>query len=112
MDEGDHDVSPGEADVVADPGRDGPHDAPRSIRTVFADATDAYAAVDELRARGFKIELAASVDGDLIVSIQAGRTRADEVDALVAAHAGRVEAASRVLPSEGVSPGSSDAVTG
>ena len=69
----------------------GPHDRPHTIRTVFANATDGFSAADELRARGFKIELATSIAGDLIVSIQAGRTRADEVGALVAAHDGRIE---------------------
>ena len=71
--------------------RMGPHDRPHTIRTVFANATDGFSAADELRARGFKIELATSIAGDLIVSIQAGRTRADEVGALVAAHDGRIE---------------------
>ncbi len=84
---------------------------PRGIRTVFADATDAYAAVDRLRARGFRIDLTASIAGDLIVSIQAGRTRADEVGALVAAHDGRVERPSWGLPGPAVRPGSSEAAT-
>lgn len=68
-----------------------PQDRLRTIRTVFTNATDRYSAIDQLRARGFRIDLAASTAGDLIVSIQAGRTRADEVGALVAAHDGRIE---------------------
>ncbi len=69
----------------------GPHDRPHTVRTVFANATDGFSAADELRARGFRIDLATSIAGDLIVSIEAGRTRADEVGALVAAHDGRIE---------------------
>jgi hypothetical protein len=69
----------------------GLHDRPHTVRTVFANATDGFSAADEFRARGFKIDLATSIAGDLIVSIQAGRTRADEVGALVAAHDGRIE---------------------
>lgn len=68
-----------------------PHDQTRTIRSVFADATTGYAAVDQLRASGFRIDLAASIAGDLIVSIQAEPARADEVAALVAAHDGRIE---------------------
>ena len=71
--------------------RIGPHDRPHTIRTVFRNATDGYSAVGQLRARGFRIDLATSIAGDLIVCIQAGRTRANEVGALVAAHDGRIE---------------------
>ena len=69
----------------------GPHDQPRTIRTVFADASDGYAAVDQLRAQGFRIDLAVSIAGDLIVSIQAGPIQTEEIDSLIAAHGGRIE---------------------
>ena len=71
--------------------RMGPSDRLRTIRTVFANATDGYSAVDQLRMSGFRIDIAASIAGDLIVSIQAGRTQADEINALVAVHHGRIE---------------------
>lgn len=90
MEQGTHDVIRVEPDGRVDR-RMGPHDQFRTIRTVFATATDGYSAVGELRSNGFRIDLAASIAGDLIVSIQTGRTRADEVGALVAAHDGRIE---------------------
>ncbi|HSL77742.1 MAG TPA: hypothetical protein VK867_12415 [Candidatus Limnocylindrales bacterium] len=43
-----------------------------------------------LRASGFRIDLAGSIDGDLIVTIEAGRARLDELAALIAAHQGRI----------------------
>ena len=71
--------------------RMGPHDRPHTVRTVFANATDGFSAADELRARGFRIDLATSIAGDVIVCIQTGPTRAQEVGALVAGHDGRIE---------------------
>jgi len=67
------------------------HEQVRTIRAVFADATDGYSAVSRLRAAGFQIDIAGSIDGSLIVSIQAAPTRLDELADLVAAHAGRIE---------------------
>jgi hypothetical protein len=91
VDQGTHDVIPVEPDRQVDHRRTGPQDQLRSIRAVFVDATDGYSAVDRLRARGFRIDLAVSITGDLIVSIDARPTQADEIAALVAAHDGRVE---------------------
>lgn len=70
----------------------GPAEQPRTVRAVFADAADGYAAVGGLRAAGFPIDLAGSIEGDLIVSIQAARSRMDELATLIAAHQGRLEA--------------------
>ena len=72
-------------------GQVGVHEQARTIRAVFAEATAGYSAVGRLRAAGFQIDLAASINGDLIVSIQAARIRLDELAALLAAHAGRIE---------------------
>ena len=69
----------------------------RTVRAVFADATDGYAAVHRLRGTGFRIDLAGAIDGDLIVTIEAGRTRLDELAVLVAAHHGRIDTEQRVL---------------
>lgn len=63
----------------------------RTFRTVFPQPADGYAAVGRLRAVGFRIDLAGSIEGDLIVTIQAGRTRFDELGAIVAAHQGTIE---------------------
>ena len=71
-------------------GQAGGHDRSRPICAVFADATDGYSAVGRLRASGFRIDLAGSIDGDLIVTIEAGRARLDELAALIAAHQGRI----------------------
>jgi hypothetical protein len=64
---------------------------PRTIRAVFADATDGYAAVHRLRGTGFRIDLAGAIDGDLIVTIEANHARLDELALLVAAHYGRID---------------------
>ena len=69
----------------------------RTIRAVFADATDGYAAVQRLRGTGFRIDLAGAIDGDLIVTIEADRTRLDEVAVLVAAHHGRIDTEQQIL---------------
>jgi hypothetical protein len=69
----------------------------RTIRAVFADATDGYAAVQRLRGTGFRIDLAGAMDGDLIVTIEAGPARLDELAVLVAAHHGRIDTEQRVL---------------
>ena len=61
----------------------------RSVTASFADATNGYAAVPVLRAAGFPIDLAVTVDGDLVVTIQVARARLDEVHAVLAAHVGR-----------------------
>lgn len=82
-------------DSHADNRRSGPHDQVRTIHTVFVDAVHGYRAVDRLRERGFRIDLAVSIGGDLIVSVQADQTQTDEVVALVRAHHGRVDRAGR-----------------
>jgi hypothetical protein len=69
----------------------------RTIRAVFADATDGYTAVHRLRGTGFRIDLAGAIDGDLIVTIEANRARFDELAVLVAAHNGRIDTEQRVL---------------
>ena len=61
------------------------------IRAVFREPSDGYAAVDRLRATGFRIDLSGSIDGDLVVIIHDGRTRIDEIAALVVAHEGRID---------------------
>ena len=63
----------------------------RTIRAVFADATDGYAAVQLLRETGFRIDLAGAVNGDLVVTIQTGSPRLDEIAVMVAAHHGRID---------------------
>ena len=77
---------------VAPPGRrfGTPKDA-QTMRAVFEEAKQGYAAVDQLRAAGFQIDLAGSIDGDLIVRIRASQTRFGEVAALVAMHQGRIK---------------------
>lgn len=69
-------------------------DQSRVIRGVFGDAAEGYSVVGRLRALGFRIELAASAAGDLIVSVLAGPTQAEEVAALITTHEGRIEAES------------------
>ena len=69
----------------------------RTIRAVFADATDGYAAVERLRGTGFRIDLAGAIDGDLIVTIEARPARFDELAVLVAAHHGHIDTEQRIL---------------
>ena len=72
-------------------GNMGVHEQAQSVRAVFSQVEDGYAAVGRLRATGFRIDLAGSTEGDLIVTIQAERSRFDELTATVAAHQGRIE---------------------
>ena len=70
---------------------EGGHEQARKVCAVFADASDGYSAVGRLRASGFRIDLAGSIDGDLVVTIQAGRNRLDELATLIATHQGWID---------------------
>jgi hypothetical protein len=51
-----------------------------------------------MRATGFRIDLAGSIDGDLIVSIQTAPPRLAELAEIVAAHDGRIEIQPQARP--------------
>ena len=64
---------------------------PRSIRIVFPDAEEAYLAIYRLRAAGFRIEVSASTDGDVVVIAQADPSQLEQLATITSEHDGRTD---------------------
>ncbi len=73
----------------------------RSIRIVFSDAEEAYLAIYRLRAAGFRIDVAGSTAGDVVVVVQASAAQLDELGGIARDHDGRLETAEETAADAG-----------